>query len=184
MSQLTNWKILKQEDISPSKWFKLVKDTVELPSGKIIEYFSQQLGDVVMIFSVNNKNEVVFVQQYKHGIGKVVLELPAGRIDEKADVISEAIREFLEETGYRLNNLEFISKIITEPSKSNVQVNCFYSNDIEFVNGQCFDENEEIEVVLVPLEQINQKIKKGEIEASDTLALIKLVEIHHPEIFK
>lgn len=183
-SKLKKWEVIREEDISPSKWFKLSKEKVKLPNGIVDEYFVQKLGDVVMIFAVNDKREAIFVNQYKHGARELMLEFPAGRIEENSDPESEAKREFLEETGYRANNLEFIGKIITEPSKSNVRVYCYFTDDIDFINSQKFDDTEEIEVICIPLSEIDKNILNGEIVASDTLAVIKIVQIKHPEIFK
>lgn len=180
---MKNWKILKTEDVSPSNWLRVLKENVLLPNGKEIEYFVQDLDDVVMVFAINNKNEAIFVRQYKHGAERIMIEFPAGRIDSNNDPENEARREFLEETGYELNDIEFVGTLITEPSKSRAKVYCYFSKNIQLGSAQKFDENEDIEVLTIPLKEINNKIIAGEIFASDTLSLIKLIEVKHPEIF-
>ena len=183
-SKIRKWEVLNEEDISPSKWFKLSKEKVKLPNGKIDDYFVQKLGDVVMIFAVNSKDEAIFVSQYKHGAREITLELPAGRMGENCNPIDEAMCEFKEETGYEANQLEFLCKLITEPSKSNVRVHCYFTDNINFVGDQKFDDTEEIEVIHIPISEIDKWIIDGRIVASDTLAVIKIVQSKFADLFK
>src|SRR3989344_5360996 len=96
MRKIKKWKLLKEEDISPSQWFPLFKHKVQLPNGKIVDYYLSKLGDVSMIVAVTTNKEVVFVRQYKHGAGEIVIELPAGRIRKGNIPEREAIMELEE----------------------------------------------------------------------------------------
>lgn len=179
------WKVLKKEDVSPSKWFPVVKEEVQLPNGQIIEYFRSQLANVAMVIPITKEGEVVFVRQYKHGIGEVCIEFPAGRVEENNSVVETAIRELLEETGIvaEAQNLVELAELWTEPSKSSVRVTGFLATNLSIDQKQNLEETEDIEILKVPVSEIDTFISKGEIHASDTLALLLLAKMKFPKIF-
>ena len=181
----SKWKVLSQQDVSPSKWLPVLKEEVELPNGTRTEYFKSQLPDVAMIIPITQKKELIFVRQYKHGIGEVVLEFPAGRIDQGKTPKEAAISELREETGILVeeNALIELAELWTEPSKSSVRVFGFLVLDVEISTTQNLEETEVIEIVKVPLSQIDALLKSGELHASDTLALLLYAKNKYPELF-
>lgn len=184
MTKLKKWELLEEEDVSPSKWFPLFRHKVKLSNGKIVDdYYISKLGDVAMIFAVTKNNEVVFVRQYKHGAGEIIIELPAGRIKPGNTSEEEAKIELREETGYVAEVVEPLGEFFFEPSKDTLKVFAYLVRDVEVQLSQQLEETEDIEVLLIPAKEIDQKIVSGEIAASDTLAVIKLAQIAAPEIF-
>src|SRR3990167_438258 len=185
MKKIKKWQLLEETDVSPSSWFPLYKHKVRLANGKIVEdYYISKLGDVAMVVPITSNNEMVFVRQYKHGARELIIELPAGRIKsvlEPKDVAKEELRE---ETGYVANNLIELGAIYGSPSKDALRVFGYLAKDLSVRVEQYLDDNEEIEVVLIPLNKVDGRIKKGEIMASDTIAFIKLAQLKHPDIFR
>jgi ADP-ribose pyrophosphatase len=181
----TKWKILKHEDVSPSKWFPVVKDLVELPNGKTLDYFKAQLPNVAMVVAITKEKEFIFVRQYKHGIGEICMEFPAGRIEEGKTAKQAAVSELAEETGIKVNEDQLIElvELWTEPSKSTVRVTGFLVRDVEINSEQNLEETEQIEIVKVPIRNLDILLKNGELHASDTLALIGYIKMKFPEIF-
>lgn len=174
MNKKSPWKIILSTDVSPSPWFPIKKDLIELPNGTQTEYFTSQLKDVAMIVPITHDNQVVFVRQYKHGIGEFPLEFPAGRVEDGQTVTKAAVDELVQETGIKVEeaNLQYVTELWTEPSKSSVRVHCYLVRDIEITHEQDLEETENIEVVLIPVDELSTRITQGEIHASDTLALI------------
>jgi ADP-ribose pyrophosphatase len=184
MSTDKNWKLIKQEDVSPSKWFPLYKDTVQLPNGKIVEdYYVSKLGDVSMVVAITKNKEIVFVRQYKHGARQLTTELPAGRIGDKTPQ-EAAIAELQEETGFIVDSLIPIGFTLSIPSKDSTKVYGFVVKDVEIKTKQNFDENEDIEVILVPLSELDKYILSGEFNGSDSIAILHLAQLKYPELFK
>lgn len=179
------WKVLNSQDVSPSEWFPIIKDDVELPNGKVIEYFKSQLANVAMVVAITRENEVVFVRQYKHGIGEVCIEFPAGRIEHGRTPEETAISELLEETGITVeaHSLIELIELWTEPSKSSVRVTGFIVKDVTITDDQQLEENEDIEVLKVPISEIDSFIIDNEIHVSDTLALLLFAKMKFPKIF-
>src|SRR5688500_19205810 len=76
------WKTLSSEYISRYKYFTTRKDSYETPEGKIIpEYYLVDLGLTAYALGVTEENQVILVKQYRHPIGKTILELPGGFVE-------------------------------------------------------------------------------------------------------
>ena len=168
------WKVLSEQDVSPSTWFPIVKDLVELPNGKTFEYYKSKLANVSMVVPITKNREVLFVKQYKHGIAEVTLEFPAGRIENNKTAKETAVLELSEETGVIVSEAELIEliELWTEPSKSTVRVYGYLATNVEVAQQQKLEETESIEIVKVPVSELDQLIKSGEVHASDTIALL------------
>ncbi|HYD35823.1 MAG TPA: NUDIX hydrolase [Vitreimonas sp.] len=184
MTQHAKWKIINQQDVSPSPWFPIVKDEVELPNGKRVEYFRSQLANVAMVIAITKQKEVVFVRQYKHGIGEVCIELPAGRIEVGQTPRAAALHELQQETGVSIAETQLIEvvELWTEPSKSQVRVYGFLVTEVEITDAQNLEETEDIEVIKVPLHELSNFLLT-EVHASDTMALLLLAQQKWPELF-
>lgn len=142
-----------------------------------------RLGESVTVFAITRNKEVVFVRQYKHGIREIVLELPAGFTDEDNPLIA-AKGELLEETGIITEELILLGEVYPMPTKSSSRNFGFLLENAEITEKQKLDITEDIGVVLVPLGELDERIKKGEIKAASTLAVISLARAKYPEIFK
>ncbi len=90
--EIQKWTLLKEEDVSPSPWFPVLKHTVKLANGNIIDdYYFSPLGDVVQVLPITKNNEVVLVKQYKHGMGQILIELPGGMQQKNTSVVESAL---------------------------------------------------------------------------------------------
>jgi 8-oxo-dGTP pyrophosphatase MutT (NUDIX family) len=185
MRKIKKWKILKEEDISPSPWFPLFKHKVELPNGKVVnDYYLSKVGDVAIIVPITKKGELVFVKQYKHGAGDVIVELPAGRVKEGHNPEDTAKSELEEETGFHTNELIHLGVVFGEPSKDTFKVYGYLAKDLEIRHDQKLDENEDIDVISISTKKVDQMIKSGQIKASDSITFIKLAQLMAPELFR
>jgi 8-oxo-dGTP pyrophosphatase MutT (NUDIX family) len=184
MRKIKKWEVLEEKDISPSKWFPLFVHKVRLPDGKVIEdYYVSRLGDVAMVVAITPERELVLARQYKHGVQEVILELPAGRVGKRTP--REAARkELQEETGIVADELISIGQVYVAPPKDSTVTHGFLLKGARVQKGQAFDDTEDIELVFVPVRKLDQKIKSGEIRASDTIALITLARLNSPELFE
>jgi 8-oxo-dGTP pyrophosphatase MutT (NUDIX family) len=138
-----------------------------------------------MILPITIDNEVVFVKQYKHGIGEICIELPAGRIENGKTPSQTAIQELKEETGIITteDQLQVLTELWTEPSKSAVHVHGFLVRDVSVTKPQQLEKTELIELVKIPLTELASFIQDGNIHASDTLALLLCAQLQFPELF-
>lgn len=68
-------------------------------------------GDAVIILAITNENNVLMVREPRSAIGKIILGLPAGKLEKDEDPKEAAIRELEEETGYKTNNIKFLREV-------------------------------------------------------------------------
>lgn len=86
------------------KFISIRKDKVELENGQQIDgYIIAESSNWVNAVVLSKRNELILVKQYRHGIEKESLEIPAGSIEECETSKEAIIREVKEETGYISN---------------------------------------------------------------------------------
>jgi 8-oxo-dGTP pyrophosphatase MutT (NUDIX family) len=127
-----------------------------MPSGRVVDpYYVLEYPDWANVVAVTRDHEVVLVRQYRHALGEVVLELPGGCVDS-ADQSPEAAarRELLEETGYSAGNVIRVGELSPNPATHSNLVHGFLAMGCERTTEPALDPQEQIEVVLVPLEDL------------------------------
>jgi 8-oxo-dGTP pyrophosphatase MutT (NUDIX family) len=180
------WKLIKETDVSPSKWFPVMRHTVELPDGTIIDdYFISPLGDVVMVLPVTVNNEIVLVRQYKHAVGEILIELPAGFRQPGKTLEESALAELEEETGIRTgtDNLVYLGKTANNPTKTTNITHAYLERNLEFNSRQHFDNTEHIEIFKAAPKVALAMAISGKILVADSVATILKAAHIFPEIF-
>ena len=174
--KIAPWKTLRSELVFDHRWYKLRRDHVQLPSGRILDdYFVSVRPDVVLVFPVTSDERVVLVRQYKHGAGEIFIELPGGVVDADDTQPSVAARrELLEETGYAANELQHVMTVRDNPTKDTNRVHFFLARNVQPVAAQRLDEAESIEVLTVPVTDIAAMIQRGDIHVAGSVALCLL----------
>src|SRR5947208_5037123 len=106
MTRHSPWTTLSFRQILDTPYLKIRCEQVAVPNGPIIpDYYIIENRGWVGIVPVTEDGSFLINQQYKHGIGQVVLELPAGGIDPHEDnPLDTARRELMEATGYSGKN--------------------------------------------------------------------------------
>lgn len=94
------------------------EDSVELPSGDVIDDFSVvDLPDGVLVVATDTEGRMILFEEYKYAVNDTVLTFPAGGIDEGETPLEAASRELLEETGYESSEVELLTSLYPYPSK-------------------------------------------------------------------
>ena len=176
MTNLKKWKILKSNLVFDSRWVKVRRDEISLPNGKIVDdFFVIVRPDIALVFPVTPNQEIVFVRQYRHATGEILLELPAGSFNPELESgETAAIRELEEETGYVPEKIVKLATLYDNPIKDTNQIHLFMVENVHKTGKQKFDITEDIEVVLVPIDEVMPRISTGEISVSGTIAAIFL----------
>jgi ADP-ribose pyrophosphatase len=160
------WRRRKSTYLVNSEHMRLRSDEVELPNGTIIDsYFIRESNGFVIVFALTPQREVVLVRQYRYGIDDVIVELPAGSIDECEDPLDCAKRELAEETGYAAQRWEPLFSLPAEPVRSNSIAHCFIAYDAVPAQAQNLDPTESIEPFVVSLEELHAMLRRGEFGA-------------------
>ena len=132
----------------------------------------------VCVLPLDRDGVVHCVRQYRYPHGEVLLEIPAGKLDSKTeDRASAALRELQEETGYRCGRLTFLGSIYTSPAILDEVIGLYLAE--ELTPGEThFDEDEFLAPVAVPLEELADRVMRGEIpDAKTQLAVLRVREL-------
>mgnify|MGYP004479939489 CR=1 FL=1 len=176
MSSIQPWKILNSQLVLDNQWCKVRQDEVELPNGQAIDdFFVNIRPDIVLVLPITQHREIVFVRQYRHGVREILLELPAGSFNsQQENSQSAAARELEEETGYVAEQMILLATLYDNPVKDTNKINLFLAENAHPSGTQQLDATEDVEIVLIPVEDVLSKISAGEICVCGTIAALFL----------
>lgn len=166
-------KRVKRELVYQGSILNIYDDSIQLPDGKIEhwDYVEHRKGAAAVV-AVLEDGRLLLVRQYRNALNRFTLEIPAGARDSVTEPTSEcAARELEEETGYRCDNLEFLISLKTTVAFCNELVDVYVARNL-IPSKQKLDEGEEIELEAHTLEDLCEKIYKGEIQDGKTVAAI------------
>lgn len=150
---MNKWKILDSKYIIQRPWATLRVDKLEMPNGNIKdEYYVLEYPTWVNMVALTEDNQVLFVRQYRHGAGQIMVELPAGVVEENEEPEIAARRELMEETGYAFNDITYVCELFANPATSGNITYTYLLTGGKKVQEQELDPSEDIEVVLMDLE--------------------------------
>ena len=165
-------KTKKENLIFDGKVLHVYCDDIIRPDGEeATREYAKHLGAVCVV-PLTDKNEVICVRQYRYAHGRVLLEIPAGKLDSATeDFIEAAKRELREETGAICDKLEFIGDIIPSPALISEVIHMYLARNLRFGETD-FDDDELIEIVKIPIDELVSMIMRGEVPDSKTQAAV------------
>ena len=155
---LKPWKVLESSYFHP----RLRLDKVELPNGEFLDATIFELSSWANIIALTKNNDVVLIKQYRHGVQEVLWEIPGGVVEDGEDPLEGVKRELLEETGYHASEFIQIGKLYPNPAFQTNTMYCFLALGAEKVTTQSLDDGEDIEVHLVPINELMAMAKRGD----------------------
>ena len=160
-------KPLKQDYLYRSKIVNLRVDNAELPDGTtaLREVIEHPGG--VCVAALTEKEELLFVEQFRYPYMETVLELPAGKLEYGEDPFEAGKRELLEETGAAAENYRDLGKLYPTPGYCGEIIHMYLAENLTF-SEQHLDEDEFLEVRRIPLEEAFQMVMRNEIRDSKT----------------
>jgi 8-oxo-dGTP pyrophosphatase MutT (NUDIX family) len=176
MSSIQPWTIINSQLVLDNQWCKVRQDWVKLPNGQVInDFFVNVRPDIVVVLAVTQHREIVFVRQYRHGVSEILLELPAGSFNSHSEnSLTASARELEEETGYVAEQMLHLATLYDNPVKDTNKIHLFMAENAHPSSQQQLDVTEDIEVVLIPVADVLEKIKTGEICVCGTVAALFL----------
>lgn len=154
------------------KLLRVRVDDVRLPSGReSVREVVEHPGSAVIV-PVTTDDHILLIRQYRHATGQMLLELPAGLIDEGEAALATAARELREEVGYVAASLRELATVFVSPGYSEEQTTIVLAEGCTPVDHEP-DEDEPIDLVQRPVAAIPAMLDAGEI--GDAQALIGLL---------
>ena len=163
---------ISTKTIFDGKVIHLHLDDIRLPDGNIgfREYCTH--NGAVCVIPITANNEVICVRQYRYAIRKPLLEIPAGKLDSKDENPDEAVRrELREETGATSENITFLGIYYGSPALINEKIYMYMAQDLSYGQSD-LDDDEFLEVIKIPLEDMVDMVLKGEIEDGKTQSAV------------
>jgi ADP-ribose pyrophosphatase len=165
--------------IHEARVFRLCQETVTLPNGVTTTLDVIHHPGSAAIVPLLPEGQVVMVRQYRHSVRQFLWEIPAGTLNPGEDFLECARRELAEETGYRANQFEKLTEIMTAPGYCDERIQIFLATGLEPVS-QNPDTDEVIEVTRSPLAETLTMIRTGEIQDAMTIVGLYLASMRAP----
>ncbi len=160
-------KPLKQDYLYRGKIVNLRVDDAELPDGTTALREVVEHPGGVCVAALTDKEELLFVEQFRYPYMETVLELPAGKLEYGEDPFEAGKRELLEETGAAAKNYRDLGKLYPTPGYCGEIIHMYLAENLTF-SEQHLDEDEFLEVRRIPLETAFQMVMRNEIRDSKT----------------
>jgi 8-oxo-dGTP pyrophosphatase MutT (NUDIX family) len=178
---ITPWKKVSSKSVGDFRIFKIRSDICVNPrTGKEHDFYVLDTVGWVNVIAVTPDQQLVMVEQYRHGSNTVELEIPGGMMDpDETDPVATAVRELREETGYAGENARLLGQVHSNPAiLSNVTYtvmieNCRLQHDVEFDHG------EDLETHLMPVAEIPKLVANGKIGHS-----LVVVALYHFDLWQ
>lgn len=165
---------LQREVIYEGKIIQVCVDDVRLPNGELAKRELVFHQGAVGILAVTKEDRIVLVKQYRKPLDRIILEIPAGKIEKgETDPLLTATRELEEETYYQCDQLELIADFVTSPGFSNERLYLYQGTGLQRVeNPLPRDEDEFLEIVELTLSEAKSEILAGNICDAKTMYAI------------
>ncbi len=166
-------KTLSQTVKFEGKVFKVAVKEVMTPSGRKASREIVLHHGGACILPVDPDMNAYFVKQFRSPFERVMLEAPAGKVEEGESPLTCATREITEETGFVANNIVDLGKMCATPGYCSETISMYLGLDLEYKGGDP-DEGEFLGLVKMPLTEALDMCLRGEIEDAKTQLVIHL----------
>lgn len=157
------WHPLSKETVYETRIFEVQHIKSISPEGENKTFISLKSPEWAIVLPIIEKNGIkhfVMVNQWRHGTSSILQEFPGGVVNENEKPIEAAKRELLEETGYKSINIEHLGSLFPNPAIMQNMCHIFLAECSKNVTKQQTDNDEFIEVLLCPVDEIILKMGK------------------------
>lgn len=146
-------KTIQSQEIFNGKIIQLRVEDVELPNGKMAKREIVKHPGAVGIIPITQDGKILMVEQFRKPLERSLLEIPAGKLEQGEEPQVTAARELEEETGFRANQMNYLTSFYTAPGFSDEVIHLYIATNLEKVeNPLPGDEDEFVDLLEVDLE--------------------------------
>ena len=161
------WRTLSSRVLLRDRWINVRADHCQTAGGKDIKpYYVLSYPEWVHVAALTPDNQVVLVEQYRHGAGAICLEMPGGAVDPgDVSLTAAAERELREETGYTADSLQLVSSLYANPATQTNRVHFVLATGCHREGEPQLEDGEEgLRVKLLPVADVQAGLRVGLIE--------------------
>jgi 8-oxo-dGTP pyrophosphatase MutT (NUDIX family) len=154
------------------------RDTVQMPGGEQADREVVQHPGAVAVLALDENCSVLLIRQYRHPVGRLLWEIPAGLRDVPGEpLIKTAQRELLEEAGYLAADWQVLTDIYTSPGISNERLRVFLARELTYVPESDRDyipdhEEAHLTVEWAPIDLVVSRFLAGELHNGVTAVAV------------
>ncbi len=169
------WKLERSEPGPGLKIFRTRFDYMRNPRNDKTETMIVLEGaDAANVVAITPDRQILFVRQYRFGIGADTLELPGGGVNYAEPHADAAVRELEEETGYTAGSWQHLGTIPSNPVFMNCYVHHWLAKEAVLSSIQKLDDGEAVEAVLLPEKEVLDKLMTGWFQHTHTINALLL----------
>ncbi|MGA8172016.1 MAG: NUDIX hydrolase [Methylocystis sp.] len=171
---LRPWSADSSRVLVDSPWIKLRAERCVTRRGAVLDpFFLLDYPDWVHVAAFDEEDRLLLVRQYRHGAGKVSLELPGGVMDAReTDPVTAGARELLEETGHVALKLSHLARLSPNPASHTNGVHIILAEGARLVGTQNLDPTEDLVVEPTPWRDAMRMAIAGEMIHSQHVGLL------------
>ncbi|MBY6436133.1 NUDIX hydrolase [Rhodococcus kroppenstedtii] len=177
MAERHDFEVLGSELEYQGAILALRRDRVAMPGGRTAEREVIEHHGAVAVVAIDDEDRIVLIEQYRHPLGRRLLELPAGLLDEPGEDPVDAVgRELTEETGLAAESFSVLVDVAASPGFTDETVRIFLAEGLSEVDRpEARDEEADIELVRLSVEDALARVLSGEIVNASAVAGILAV---------
>lgn len=161
-------KTIKTDVKFEGRILKMRVDTVELPDGSTSTREIIEHPGGVAVIAVDENGYVPMVTQFRKPYEKMIMELPAGKLDDGEDPLQCGVRELEEETGLKAKNFVFLGGVLPSPGYAAEMLYVYLATDL-YEGTVHLDEGEFLNVEKIHLDDLIEKVMNNELEDAKTV---------------
>ena len=171
-------RMVESTTIFEGKIIKVTLDKAELPDGNLAAREVVYHPGGVAVLALDENNNVALVRQFRYPIQQLLLELPAGKLDHgtEEDHLLGAKRELSEETGLEAAEWTYLGHMLVSPGFCDEALHMYLARNLTRVD-QHLDEDEFLDVVTMPFDQLLQQVMDGTIVDAKTVTTTLKVKV-------
>jgi ADP-ribose pyrophosphatase len=169
------FKTLKSETVYEGKAFDVRREQLLLPDGKTTQFDLVVHPGAVTLIPIDAQGRVLFIRQYRHAVGKELLELPAGTLEIGEEPEACASREVREETGMSAGKLTKVGEFYLVPGYSTEYMYIYLASNLQ-PDPLPGDDDEFITVEAFALDMLPQLVRQGVLQDAKSIAALSLAE--------
>ena len=171
------FELIRSEILLQGRAFKVRRDYLKTPDDRETKLEIVEHSGSVVLIPIDQAGNLLFVRQYRHAVGKDLLELPAGTRNDDEPYEQCAAREIREETGMEAGNLKKVGEFYLVPGYSTEFMAVFLATELK-ENPLDADEDEFLDLEKIPLKKALEMGEGGEIQDAKSLAALLLAKSH------